>query len=49
MGNEDAFRIIQRFRLLCEQSTGSGEFTEDAYDEIVKGCDELRKNGDYRT
>ena len=48
MKDEEALRIIQRFRELCEQSMGSGEFTEDAYDEIIKGCDELRKNGQYK-
>ena len=48
MTTEDALKIVQHFRLLCEQSIYTGEFTEEAYEEIIKGCDELRESSHYQ-
>ena len=47
MTTEKTKKILDRFRLLCDQSTESGEFSEDAYTEIDEGCNELRKSDDY--
>ena len=42
MNADDTLKAIHQLRQLCEQSVGTGVFSESAYDEIRSVCDELR-------
>lgn len=46
---DDPLLIIKLLRQLCEESVSYGKFSEEAYKNVTKGCNELQDNCDYDT
>jgi len=47
MNVDDTSKAVHRLRQLCEESTASGEFADDSYEEIRGICDDLSASDFY--